>query len=313
MSDTAPLVVEASEVASVQGGTVEVQDTAPLVVQDTAPLVVEASEVTPVQGGTVEVTAPADLQEGYVLSVNVGGNVRSVMVPEGGVKEGQIFQAGPTDANGSAHFIPTGNWRDGLCDCCKFGCCHAMFCMGWFCEPILAAQIMTRMSRSWIGGPGARPSVSSTCTIVTAIFVVVSLTQTILQMFLDYGHCPGGTVRYDIGTNEEFIVCPDDTREPMSTQDTKLNVAIGMVAFVFGLYLFIAVCRTRAAMRAKYNIATGGCGGCEDCCCTAFCSCLTIQQMARHTHDYSTHEVTCCGNGCCNKRGQPEYIPEIEV
>lgn len=280
---------------------------------DKAPLVVQAQNVTPVEGGTVEVTAPADLQAGYVLSVNVGGSVRSVTVPEGGVKEGQVFQAEP--AEGGGHFVPTGNWRDGLCDCCKFGCCHPLLCMGWCFEPILAGQVMTRMSRSWTGGPGARPSVSNTCGVVTGIFVVVSLAQSILQVVMDNGHCLGGHVEYDFAANPptEYIACPDGTTEPMTAQDSAMNTAIGIVAGLFGLYMLIAICRTRAAMRAKYNIAPGGCGGCEDCCCAAFCSCCTLQQMARHTHDYATHEVACCGSDCFNKRGQPEHIPEIDV
>jgi hypothetical protein len=37
-----------------------------------------------------------------------------------------------------------------------------------------------------------------------------------------------------------------------------------------------------------------------------------VQQMARHTNDYSTHDVACCSNDCFNNRGQQEHIPEIE-
>jgi Cys-rich protein (TIGR01571 family) len=36
---------------------------------------------------------------------------------------------------GTAHVIPTEKWRDGLCDCFTFGCCHAMCCLGCWCLP----------------------------------------------------------------------------------------------------------------------------------------------------------------------------------
>jgi hypothetical protein len=34
--------------------------------------------------------------------------------------------------------------------------------------------------------------------------------------------------------------------------------------------------------------------------------------MARHTHDYGANDVGCCSSDCFNKRGQPEFIPEID-
>ena len=95
-------------------------------------LVATCKEVTPVSGGTVEVIAPADLQGGYLLTVNVGGTVRNVLVPAGGVKEGEQFQAAPLEGSGA---IPTGQWRDGLCDCCRHGCCHSMCCLGLWFQP----------------------------------------------------------------------------------------------------------------------------------------------------------------------------------
>jgi hypothetical protein len=77
------------------------------------------------------VTAPTDLPAGYVLAVNVNGSVRNVRVPED-VKEGQSFEAIP---DGMSSAIPTGQWRDGLCDCCKHGCCEPMCCLGLWFQP----------------------------------------------------------------------------------------------------------------------------------------------------------------------------------
>ena len=99
------------------------------------PLVVDAIEVTPVAGHLVEVVAPMALSGGYRLPVQVNGLRKVVLVPAGGVKEGQTFQAQPFDDDGVAHHIPVGRWRDGLCDCLTHGCCHAMCCLGFWCEP----------------------------------------------------------------------------------------------------------------------------------------------------------------------------------
>jgi len=98
---------------------------------------------SPAAGGLVEVIAPLELQEGYPLQVLENGQTATVLVPAGGVKEGQVFQAPTTpnmatvtqDGAGNEHFIPSGKWRDGLCDCFKFGCCNAMFCLGFCCSP----------------------------------------------------------------------------------------------------------------------------------------------------------------------------------
>ena len=82
--------------------------------------------------------------------------------------------------------------------------------------------------------------------------------------------------------------------------------------FAFFLYFFIAMCRTRQAIRARYKIEDN-CGGCSDCCCTFWCSCCTINQMARHTNDYEAYPVDCCSATCFNKTGLPANAPILVV
>jgi len=286
-----------------------------LTMTDTAPMITTGvaigKEVTYVTGSMVEVTAPADLQEGYVLPVNVHGSASTVTVPAGGVKEGESFQAQPT-SEGVQHFIPTGNWRDGLCDWCKFGCCHAMCWLGWCFEPILAGQVMQRMSLSWMGGKGQRPSASNTCKIVTGIFFGVAVLQSILRLILQsQGSCSG---ELEIDENgKKIIKCFDGSTETPNSAYVGIASFSSILGSLFAVYLFFAICQTRAAMRRKYNIATGDCGGMEDCCCTYFCSCCVVQQMARHTNDYANHDVDCCSAACLNTRGQDVSLPEIEI
>ena len=95
---------------------------------------VQGTSITTMNGANyVQVVAPMDLQEGYQLQVEINGQTQTVTVPAGGVKEGQSFQAAPMGGgagaavptkDGAVHVIPSGKWRDGLCECCTFGCCQ---------------------------------------------------------------------------------------------------------------------------------------------------------------------------------------------
>ena len=103
----------------------------------------------------VQVIAPATLESGYTFDAMYEGITFQVVVPDGGVIKGQRFivpfNPPPSDiaavavpADGSVDYkqrgdgggggsssstIPTGIWRDGLCDCCAYGPCHVHFYM----------------------------------------------------------------------------------------------------------------------------------------------------------------------------------------
>ncbi|EJK66942.1 hypothetical protein THAOC_12085 [Thalassiosira oceanica] len=80
----------------------------------------------------VEVSAPSDLPGGYVFDAVANGQTFSVTVPAGGVSRGQTFSAPlvPGGRGVSASAVPEGRWKDGLCGCCMFGCCHPALWMG---------------------------------------------------------------------------------------------------------------------------------------------------------------------------------------
>ena len=87
---------------------------------------VAADDDAPVSVPMVEVSAPSDLPGGYVFNAVANGRTFSVTVPAGGVSRGQTFSAPfvPGGGGASASAVPEGRWKDGLCDCCRFGCCH---------------------------------------------------------------------------------------------------------------------------------------------------------------------------------------------
>eukprot|EP00542_Grammatophora_oceanica_P019193 CAMPEP_0194028644 /NCGR_PEP_ID=MMETSP0009_2-20130614/2562_1 /TAXON_ID=210454 /ORGANISM="Grammatophora oceanica, Strain CCMP 410" /LENGTH=299 /DNA_ID=CAMNT_0038668089 /DNA_START=129 /DNA_END=1028 /DNA_ORIENTATION=- len=272
----------------------------------------------------VEVVAPMDLQEGYRLDVELNGETVWVKVPKGGVIRGQTFQARPSGGLARQasvatvpHFIPTSRWRDGLCDCCRFGCCHAMCCLGFCFEPLLMGQVATRMGRNICGGPGKPSSRNDTCKIIFILFILLFFIQMAMGIVMSVESCPGGKLAIEGDTGDLMVACPDGTYEEVNDAYLYSRSFLGAYSFIFGIYIFIMTCRTRRAIRDKYDIPAKCCGACNGCCedflCTMCCSCCTVQQMARHTNDYEKYDVGCCTSDCCNKRGQRPHIPEILV
>ena len=109
-----------------------------------------SSSSQPQQPTNVQVIAPATLQSGYTFDAQYEGHTFTVTVPAGGVVKGQRFivpyvppllsaDATTIEApllpsshihrGGAEDTIPTGAWRDSLCDCCRFGPCHPSLCI----------------------------------------------------------------------------------------------------------------------------------------------------------------------------------------
>jgi hypothetical protein len=139
---------------------------------------------------------------------------------------------------------------------------------------------MTRMSRDWIGGSGLRPSASQTCQIVTGIWLVVLLVQAIMQIVMDsQGYCLGGQLTYDIDSKQYVIHCPDGSIDTPNSAYKATSWVAGLLGGSFAIYMLFVICRTRQAIRRKYQIEAGCCGnGCEDCCCALWCSCCTVSR-----------------------------------
>jgi len=76
--------------------------------------------------GSVEVSPRSDLPEDAVANGRTFSG--SVPVPAGGVSRGQAFNAPFVPGGGGLSWkvstVPEGRWKDGLCDCFKFGCLH---------------------------------------------------------------------------------------------------------------------------------------------------------------------------------------------
>jgi hypothetical protein len=81
----------------------------------------------------VDVVAPADLPGGYHFEAEIEGRRFLATVPAGGVQKGETFSCYMRDLEKVGSDIPVGRWRDGLFDCCRVGCCHAVIWNGLLC------------------------------------------------------------------------------------------------------------------------------------------------------------------------------------
>eukprot|EP00535_Pseudo-nitzschia_heimii_P003355 CAMPEP_0197182404 /NCGR_PEP_ID=MMETSP1423-20130617/6368_1 /TAXON_ID=476441 /ORGANISM="Pseudo-nitzschia heimii, Strain UNC1101" /LENGTH=312 /DNA_ID=CAMNT_0042632821 /DNA_START=150 /DNA_END=1089 /DNA_ORIENTATION=+ len=139
----------------------------------------------------VSVTAPSTLPAGYTLEAYVNDdNTRpfTCEVPEGGVKEGETFMVPLPPSTGNEIInAPTGRWKDGLFDCFSVGICHSSLCCALWCSRIAMAQIMTRLSLTWLGVPGHRITTQDTFKVVVLLVGAYAIYDTALEIAsLDY-------------------------------------------------------------------------------------------------------------------------------
>lgn len=300
----------------------------------------------------VQVIAPATLEAGYTFDAMYEGVTFTVVVPDGGVNKGQRFivpftppainvvavaipaeesktnqgssssnskQEQPRSRAGSG--IPTGIWRDGLCDFCRFGPFHPNFLMSLCFRPILIGQVMTRMKMTWLGqrmftgGSTMNDSRMDTderwkntfrnIVIVTVLFFgIASLSAT-----------PATVIDLDHDAQSAY-----DQLSDVNKAKYTIN---SWISTVFGVYIFYIMIQLRATLRHVYSIPEEhclccyqlGCGsnprdgvcggesklctagvpiGWEDICCAIWCQVCVVSQMARHTVDYEEKSALCC-------------------
>lgn len=79
---------------------------------------------------------------------------------------------------------------------------------------------------------------------------------------------------------------------------------VDIVILVFAVFLLVLVSKTRKYIRNKYQIPAQRCSCCEDLCCSFWCTCCAVAQMARHTGDYEAYRGM-----CCSETGLPPHAP----
>ena len=230
-----------------------------------------------------------------------------VVQPPKGVKQGEQFvgtvvrQPLGGSGEGDGHRIPTGQWRDGCCDCFKHGLCHPMFWLAACCQPLALGQVMTRMKLSATGSVvAARNSYWSAFKVLAIAFILyMGLNQVLATLIHPYSADMKDTL-----DDKGHIKEPNYSNIPSWVWAVE-GVREG-VQFVFSMYMLVLLIRTRAHVRHTYDIPETRCHGCEDCCCAVFAPCCTTLQLARHTADYGTYRAA-----CCTETGLPPNAPEV--
>eukprot|EP00978_Attheya_sp_CCMP212_P006016 scaffold13544_cov50-Attheya_sp.AAC.5 len=237
----------------------------------------------------VEVMSPAALPEGYTFDIIVNHKPFTITVPTGGVEEGQIFSLSLPSNNDSSSAasmnIPRGAWRDGVCSCCRHGCCHASLCIALFCPLLLLGQVMTRLRLDWLGNPMSRRRTTSKTFQTYFVWTVVYLTvEYFFQRVLIHR-----------------LLDNDNKNDAMATIFYAFEQTLRLIWVLFSI---VMVTKVRGHVRAAYHIPEHGCRGCEDCCCAVWCTCCTVAQLSRHTADYDTYN-----SQCCTATGLPDRAP----
>mmetsp|Transcript_7920 Transcript_7920/g.11426 ORF Transcript_7920/g.11426 Transcript_7920/m.11426 type:complete len:258 (+) Transcript_7920:155-928(+) len=232
----------------------------------------------------VHVVAPATLPAGYTFEALVNEDpdkTFTVEVPSTGVNEGDSFLAPlPESFDARRLRAPTGRWKDGLFDFCSLGVLHPHLWCAMCCPQVLMAQVMTRMNLTWLGEPGPVLSTKTTFKVVVAIVV----SYIVFSQALAYAALP-----YD----PEYV-------------PSYIAILRGIGATLFSVWSLYSLCKTRENVRAMYTIKEEQCVGCEDLCCSFWCSCCTVAQLARHTGDYETYQ-----GACCTESGLPDGSPHV--
>ncbi|KAL3756088.1 hypothetical protein ACHAWU_009390 [Discostella pseudostelligera] len=248
--------------------------------------VTDAGTPTPVARPFLEVVAPATLPEGYTFEAEANGHTFNVTVPMGGVEEGQRFSVPFTPGINSGVAgvaiprvsVPVGQWKDGLCDCFRFGFFHPHFWNACYCPLVLAGQIMHRLRLTWLGNEGSiAETASNSCTLLS--ITVVYFVLYVILFLVSFAFI-------DVDENGNVL--------SVSSGAVTLAHLRSWLAIIFRVFILITVARTRWRIRSKYSIPEKNCRGCEDCCCAFWCTCCTLSQMARHTADYETYAARCC-------------------
>jgi len=280
------------------------------------------------------VKAPATLPEGYKLDVQVRRKTFTVTIPPGGVQEGQTFHVplpggknlDNTEVAIARVSVPTGNWRDGLCDFCVQGICHPLLWNSICCNIITVAQVMTRMKLNLWAKPierrhGAREIAKKNFYVVLIWTTIAIVYSNLISLVIDFWltHVEMVSV-YNEFIKQDIMVAERVANPGCEGLVLVFRVIRAVLLWPMTLFSIYWTTRTRSYIRQKYGIPARYCGSSnieslqastrschiEDFCCSLCCHCCTTSQMARHTMDYDTYPAT-----CCTPTGVRNSVPDV--
>lgn len=142
------------------------------------------------------------------------------------------------------------------------------------------AQVLQRLRFNWLGGPAPESATKHTFKVVLALILCYTVFTVALEM-AEY------SFNYD----------------SVPTWIVATRFAGGMAFTIYSIY---SLMKLRENVRAKYSIPTERCGGMEDMCCSMWCSCCVVSQIARHTGEYETYK-----GSICSETGMASHTPSL--
>ena len=246
----------------------------------------------------ISVEAPATLPAGYTFEVEHANKMYYVTVPEGGVRQGDRFEAPAAMEDGgdlSYHryvmkgVAVEGQWKDHwFVDFFKYGYCHASSCCALWCTPLSMGQTMVRAGLNWLGDPirGKSTVLNPAFKIVAAIYGFYVIFSFLLEII---------SPTPPAGQEDEYNYPPE------------IAFLKAFADIAFSLYTIFAMTKARESVRHKFNIPSDErCGGCEDFLCAAFCSCCTAAQLSRQVNSFEEYDAL-----CFSESGSPEHAPKL--
>lgn len=168
-----------------------------------------------------------------------------------------------------------GRWKHGLCNVCQYGMCHPSCCQACCCVPLAAGQVLTRLGVPWYNRKG--PRLFQFLLVVCGAFWITRVFFFLLIAFLDPNI--DSTEWIEPGSAYYTVIVIDDS--------------LALIYFAFSIYLLRYA---RQRVRQRHAISEGDAcpAGCEDTCCSLFCSCCVASQLLRQSTDYTVAPARCC-------------------
>ena len=141
-------------------------------------------------------------------------------------------------------------------------------------------QIMQRLRLSWLGEAAPDAATKNTFKVVLTLVLCYTVFTICLEMIEAY---------------KGYYEIP-----------TWVPVLRFVGGVLFTIYSIYALMKVRENVRAKYSIPEEKCPGMEDLCCSMWCSCCVVSQIARHTGEYETYK-----GKFCSETGMDASAPSI--
>jgi Cys-rich protein (TIGR01571 family) len=173
-----------------------------------------------------------------------------------------------------------------LCGCTDGKiCCRPVWWATWCVQCFPVAQLLNRFHWS----PFATTTKMSRSTVFGIVVALYGLFYVCQAMYNATRECVEETGYYGsyyTGSNYQSVYA--------TTYNCSLSlfgIVVYIIASIIAVIVLIMLVRIRMEFRKHYKI-NGSC--CADFCTMWFCSCCSIMQMLRQTHDEDEYKYSCC-------------------